>query len=601
MNRGNPIAVAQAFIDEINEGNIDGLTALMTDDHVFVDMADGRSQGRDKMRGNWEGYFKLFPDYQIDIFETHFAGNDIILVGMSTGSLSDFGREMLEKAGKKAVNGEEFQGPAIWRAKIQRGLVAEWQVYRDTKQVRDQFNIPELVTFEDDDDVAALTGGGQGSPWYRWYVLFFLTIASTFSIIDRQIIALMVGPLKRDLGITDGQVGLLMGLIFVGSYTLVTLPMARYADRHSRRLIMAIGIFSWSVITAASGFAKTFWQLAFLRAGVGVGEATLGPATTSMLTDYFPKHRLPLALGIVSSAPFVGVALASIVGGQVIQHLEATPMALPIVGELKSWQALFIIVGLPGVLLALMMFTVAEPKRLGRSGQFSNDGGKGAVPMREVIGFMLERWPVFLFHFSGLLCLATFGWGLLSWNIEFLVRVHGMTKADAGMTYGLISFFFGITGSVFAGWLASMLMARNVPDATLRVIRWAAIVVVVPAVAMLLWGNWLITIILLCPITFIMAMPAGLATSALQVIAPNELRAQMIAFYLIFVNFIGYAMGPWLVGFMSDIFSTGQPNDEGLRYALALLAALFYPTAAICLSLCLGPFRKAVKQAEAWA
>ncbi len=594
MNSGNPIAVAQAFIGEINAGNLDGLTSLMTEDHVFVDMADGRSQGRDKMRGNWEGYFQLFPDYQIDVSETHFSGSDIILIGESNGSLSDFGRTMLEKAGQKNVNGAAFQGPAIWRAKIRDGLVAEWQVYRDSRKVRDQFNIPELVQFDDDDSFTM--GGGQGAPWYRWYVLLFLTLASTFSIIDRQIIALMVGPLKRDLGITDAQMGFLMGLVFVGSYTLVTLPMARFADRHSRRLIMAIGIFSWSLVTALSGFAKTFWQLAFLRAGVGVGEATLGPASTSMLSDYFPKHRLPLALGIISSAPFVGVALASIIGGQVIQYLEAAPLALPVVGELKSWQALFIIVGVPGMFLALLMFTVQEPKRLGRSSEFSDDAGNAGVPMREVLGFMAERWPFFLLHFTGLLCLATIGWGLLTWNIEFLVRVHGLTKADAGLYYGLIALFFGITGSVFAGWLASRMMARNVPDATLRVIRWAALgIAPLTFIMPLLDVTWLV-LVLLCPITFIMAMPAGLATSALQAVAPNELRAQMIAFYLIFVNFLSYAIGPLVIGFVSDFFGGGT----NIRYGISVLALVLYPTAAVCLTLCLHHFRKALEKAERW-
>ena len=217
MNRGNPIAVAQAFVDEINEGNIDGLTELMTGDHVFIDTAGARSQGRFAMRSNWEYYFKLFSNYQIDIFETHFTGNDILLVGMSTGSLSDTGRKMLEKAGQKSKKRKEFQGPAIWRATIRDGAVAEWQVYRDTQATRQQFNIPELSAFNDNEPSAV--GGGQGSAWYRWYVLLILTLASTFSIIDRQILSVMVGPLQRDLNISDAWMGFLMGAVFVVPYT----------------------------------------------------------------------------------------------------------------------------------------------------------------------------------------------------------------------------------------------------------------------------------------------------------------------------------------------------------------------------------------------
>ena len=163
MSPGNPIAVAQAFVDEINDGNIDGLTSLMSGDHVFIDMDGGRSEGRYAMRSNWEGYFKLFPDYQIDIFETHFSGNDILLVGMSTGSLSDYGRTILEKAGYKNPKSAEFQGPAIWRASIRDGAVTEWQVYRDTQKIRDQFSIPEISAFNDNQEMDA--SGGQGSSW----------------------------------------------------------------------------------------------------------------------------------------------------------------------------------------------------------------------------------------------------------------------------------------------------------------------------------------------------------------------------------------------------------------------------------------------------
>ncbi len=594
MSSGNPIAVAQAFVDEINEGNVEGVTELMTGDHVFIDMAGARSEGRYAMRANWENYFNLFTNYQIDIFETHFAGNDILLVGMSTGSLSASGRKMLEKAGQKSKKKKEFQGPAIWRATVRDGAVAEWQVYRDTHATRQMFNIPDVSAFNDNEPSSA--GGGQGSAWYRWYVLLILTLASTFSIIDRQILSVMVGPLQRDLNISDAWMGFLMGAVFVVPYTLVTLPFGRLADRKSRKWIMVGGIASWSAITVASGFARNLWQLVFLRGGVGVGEATLGPASNSMLSDYFPKYRLPLALSIMASAPFVGIAFASMVGGPLIQAWEQTPAAFPVVGELKSWQALFIVVGLPGLLIALILATIYEPKRLGISGEFAK-GKSGSVPMKEVFSFMAERRYFFILHFGGILCLSTIGWGLLTWMIEFLVRVHGMSKADAGITYGLIAFVFGIAGSIFAGWFASYQMNRNVPDAILRVIRIAAIGLLPLATTMLLVPYAWLALVLLAPITFAMAMPAGMAVTALQAIAPNELRAQMVSFYLIFVNLLSYAFGPLVIGLISDYLGGGT----NLRYGLAGLAAVLYPLAAICMTLCLRHFRDALNKAEAWS
>ena len=167
-----------------------------------------------------------------------------------------------------------------------------------------------------------------------WYVVFLLTIAATLSFIDRQILNVMIGPIKRDLGgLSDTEISLIIGLAFSAVYSLTTLPLARIADRYSRRNVIAAGIFSWSLMTALAGMASSFWQLFTARMGVGIGEASLGPASTSMLADYFDEYRLPLAYGIVAAAPFIGTGLANIVGGPLIDYLEAQPkVILPLFG-----------------------------------------------------------------------------------------------------------------------------------------------------------------------------------------------------------------------------------------------------------------------------
>ena len=199
-----------------------------------------------------------------------------------------------------------------------------------------------------------------------WYVVFLLTIASTLSFIDRQILNVMIGPIKRDLGgLSDTEISLIIGLAFSAVYSLTTLPLARIADRYSRRNVIAAGIFSWSAMTALAGMANSFWTLFVARMGVGVGEASLGPATQSILADYFEQHRLPLAYGIVAAAPFIGTGLANIVGGPLIDYLEARPLiVMPVFGEMYSWQTVLVVVGLPGILLALLMFTIKEPESI---------------------------------------------------------------------------------------------------------------------------------------------------------------------------------------------------------------------------------------------
>ena len=184
------------------------------------------------------------------------------------------------------------------------------------------------------------------SRFYLWYVVIILTLASTFSIIDRQILNIMIGPVKRDLGgISDFQVSLIMGFAFTFLYSILSYPAGRIADRYSRTNLMAAGIASWSLLTMMCGLANQYWHLFLARMGVGVGEATLGPAANSALADYFDASRLPLMIGIVSSAPFIGQGLANILGGWLIDYLESTPnFVLPLVGELYSWQMVFIVV-----------------------------------------------------------------------------------------------------------------------------------------------------------------------------------------------------------------------------------------------------------------
>ena len=205
------------------------------------------------------------------------------------------------------------------------------------------------------------------SPPYAWFVVLVLTIAYTCSFIDRQILTLLIEPIRRDLHITDTQVSLLGGLAFSILYTTLGIPIARLADQTHRRNLMAAGLAFWSIMTATCGLARSFWGLFAARIGVGVGEAALSPAAFSLLADYFPPQRLARAISVYSMGLYFGAGLALMIGGSVVQGRveRAGARVLPVIGEVFPWQMTFFAVGLLGLPALLLMFTIREPVRRG--------------------------------------------------------------------------------------------------------------------------------------------------------------------------------------------------------------------------------------------
>ena len=210
----------------------------------------------------------------------------------------------------------------------------------------------------------AETGARQPSLAYAWYVVWALTAIYMLSYMDRQILSLLVGPLKRDLAISDTRVGLLQGLAFGLFYTLMGLPLGRIADRRSRRGLIALGIVLWSLFTSLSSVARSFWSLFLARMGVGVGEASLSPAAYSLIADYFPAERLGVAISVYYMGVFFGSSLSLVVTGIIVDLVAHTPtIAVPWLGTMAAWRITFLFVGVPGVLFALLAYTIREPVR----------------------------------------------------------------------------------------------------------------------------------------------------------------------------------------------------------------------------------------------
>ncbi len=421
---------------------------------------------------------------------------------------------------------------------------------------------------------------------YSWYIVVVLTICYTLSFIDRQILSLLVGPIKADLGISDTQVGLLGGLAFSLFYTLMGLPLGRLVDRYNRRNIIALGVFFWSVMTAACAMARGFGGLFLARMGVGLGEATLNPAAVSMIADSFPKERLGSAMSFYAMGIYLGAGLALLVGGVVIQLVANTPtIELPFFGPMAPWRVTFLVVGLPGILVALWVMTLREP---GRSNALVADGGQRAtLGIRETIAELTKRLGSVAGISGGQMIQAIALYAFMLWAPVFFQRVHGWTPQETGTRLGLVVLVGGCMGMYLGGWLTDRWLAAGRSDGALRVGAWSAGGACIAfALALLSRDSAWLALALFFPGIAMLAMPAGSCYAALQIILPNQVRGQAIAVYLLIANLGGLTLGPLLPGVFNDyVFRSEQAVGESLLLTLVVstgLAAIVFGLARRC-------------------
>jgi MFS family permease len=399
---------------------------------------------------------------------------------------------------------------------------------------------------------------------YAWYVVLVLMICYTVSFIDRQILSLLVGPIQKDLGISDTRIGLLQGLAFAVFYTLLGLPMGRLADSRSRRNLIATGIFFWSFMTAVCSLAKSFWSLFFARLGVGVGEATLGPSAFSLIADYFPRERLAKALSVYSAGIFIGAGMALIVGGAVSQAASnMPPVDLPLLGTIAPWRLTFIAVGLPGILIGLLLYTVREPIR--RNLLQRADGQASHLSAQETFKQLAVRWKSVVGVSTGLSAQAMCNYALQAWGPSFFIRVFGWSQRQTGAVLGVMILTTGCLGMYAGGAMCDRWLRKGIREAPLKV----AVVSTLGAGLFFCLAMshqqvpWTIT--LLVPALFFLAAPVGSSYAALPLIVPNQLRGQVSALLIFTINVGGLVMGPALVGALND-----RIGKEMVGYSLAI-------------------------------
>jgi len=452
----------------------------------------------------------------------------------------------------------------------------------------------------------AATAPGSGpatpvaqAPWppatYAWYVSGVLALAYCFSFIDRQILNLLVVPIQQDLGISDTQMSLLQGLAFALLYVTLGVPFGMLADRWNRRNLIIAGVTVWCVMTSLCGLADSFSELFVARIGVGIGEAVLTPAAMSLLSDYFPKHKLARAAGVYTSGSSVGATLAFLIGGTIASAVAVSPrVVLPIVGEIHSWGATFIIVGLPGLVVAALMMSVREPARRGR---LAAEGTVARLPVGAVLQLIWAYRGAYGGVYLGLAMQILLTYAMQSWIPAYFMRVHDWSMSQLGTWYGLVILFGSVPGLMFGAWLGDRLVQRGHTDGHIRVALLGCTLSIAPSVLTPLVPDPYVAMGLLGLSNFFFSFAFGVGPAALQIMTPNQLRAQVAAIYVLVMGLIGLLLGPTSVALLTD-YVFRDPMKVG--YSISIVAAVTGPISAVLLFFARRPYRRAIETAGQW-
>lgn len=426
-----------------------------------------------------------------------------------------------------------------------------------------------------------------------WYAVAVLTLANVSGFVDRQILALLVAPIQRDLHVTDTQLSLLAGLGFAVFYSLLGLPIGRWVDGGGHRpRIVALGAAVWSVLTACTAGARSYAQLFLLRVGVGVGEATLSPAAVSIIADEFPTERRGIAMSTYMVGVFAGSGIGYALGAYVVGRLDTPGMVtVPLLGSIHPWQTVFLLVGLPGLLVALLALTMREPRQ-GATAARGIEAASVAAVWRHVRHHGRTMTALCL----GYACSSSVNYGIGFWLATFLMRTHGWSVQEAGTLQGVLTFTVGPVGVLLGGRLSDTWTRRGRVDAPLRVGMLAAAGMLVCAGAYPVVPSATVAAALLVPVNLFAAMPWGAANAAVAEAMPARLRGQGSAVYQLVQNLVSGAVGPTAVALLTDrVF--GDP--AAVRWSLATVAVVGMAVTLLLLGWGRSAFQRTVAEVRA--
>jgi MFS family permease len=406
------------------------------------------------------------------------------------------------------------------------------------------------------------------TPRAAWTMVAMLTVAYIFSFTDRYILGLLIQPIKADLGFTDEQIGLILGPAFAIVYATAGLFLGYMVDRKRRTWIVAAGIALWSLATAASGLARNFWQLFFARMTVGAGESVLSPAAFSMIADSFPPERRGKPIAFYSTALTLGSGIASLIGASVLVWAKGHDgVEVPLVGEVRTWQAVFFAVGLPGLLVSLSFLFLREPARMTMTAVDPDLKGSG---MGSTLAYLRRHWATYLSFVSlvAVMTIIAYSHGFLAPTFE---RTWGWPPEKYAFWNGITTLVLGPATVFGMGWLSDRLTARGYRDGALRIMIAGYIVMLPTAAIPMFMPDAVSAFFLLCVNTMAIGTVTAVGVTALLGITPAQVRGQVVALYYMVISMAGLFLGPTTVGSLA----TRVYGEENIRYAVATLPILY--------------------------
>lgn len=422
---------------------------------------------------------------------------------------------------------------------------------------------------------------------YGWYVTVLLTIIYILSFVDRQILSLLVEPIKSDMNLSDTQIGLLMGASFAIFYSTMGLPLGWLADNMPRKYLLGAGLAVWSAATALSGLAQSFKHLFIARILVGAGEASLGPCAISLISDVMPPSQRSRAIAVYSSALSFALAIAYLLGGQIMKFADGLDLTfIPFMADLKSWQLVLIIVGSPGLLIALLVLTLKEPNRQ----YIDKNRSKGFNSIKRTFNYFGDHKKLFtkLFILPVTMTIITYSHNFIP---SLFQREYGWDPVTLSIYIGTIIGLVGPCSTFFGGWLIDKMHSKGIEDASIIIMRIGGVIMVPTCIAMPLMPSPQLALVFygfsLCGVTLITVS----AWSSILGIVPPDLRGQATAIYLMVISMFGLMLGPTLVGVFNDFLFVGS---DRLDLSMSLVSIIFGTVSLIMLPNIVKTYRAAI-------
>jgi len=424
---------------------------------------------------------------------------------------------------------------------------------------------------------------------YGYSAVGILTLAQVFAFIDRQIPAMLVEPIKQDFNLTDSQIALLGGAAFSIFYAVMALPIGYAVDRYKRTRVLGIGIFLWSLMTALAGLANSFGRLFGARIGVAVGEAVMAPTSVSLVSDYFPENKQGKPMGIITSGVYIGIGITLLGGGFLIDYLtELGGLHIPFIGYLKPWQATFMIVGVPGLFVAIGAFLLTEPKR------FDEKIGQGhTIERQNVFLHISEHKKTLLPMFGGLIFMALIFYSFTFWAPTMMIRTYNISLSEAGFFLGVITIISSITGTIFAGSVVDYLRNRNYRDAPVRAAMFAVLLAFPPIVLLSFVNSEIAAWICIFIYLFFISSFAPLGLLAVSGVSRGNVKGQLAAIHAFLMMAFGLSLGPQLTAFFTDFIFI---DTNKINLAISATGALVLPISALFFKASLGKYEESSRK-----